>query len=493
MKILFATSEMTPLVKTGGLADVSGALPRALAALGHEVAVVMPFYGSIDRRGLSARKVLSEIRVDLPAGRRTLNVWKASSPLQTPDSGLQTPTVYLIEDDGLFNRPELYAIAGREYPDNPLRFSYFSLAAWWMLKGLDWTPDVIHCNDWQTAMIPIYRRYLGAVGGDPELAAVRILLTIHNISFQGHYASTLVGLLGLPEGAYHPEGVEFHGGLNLLKGAVMTSDWITTVSPQYAREIQTPEFGCGLDGVLASRSNRLTGILNGIDTDVWNPATDPALTANYSLTDMKGKAICKRALQERFGLPVEARTPLLAIISRLADQKGLDLVAEIMPALLKRKVQFVLLGTGQPEYHKLFGNLARQHPRQAGVELGFDDALAHQIEAGADVFLMPSHFEPCGLNQLYSLRYGTAPVVRRTGGLADSIVDATKETVASGEGTGFVFDDYEAEALDETIDRALDLYRDAPQTWTKLIQNGMAQDFSWAHSAQEYEKLYNVF
>lgn len=487
MKILLATSEMTPFAKTGGLADVAGALPKAMATLGHEVAVVMPYYGTINHNAAGATLVLPEVLVDLPVGRRVLSVWRTSVPVDAP--GAKPVTVYLIEDRGLFNRPHLYVDKGREYPDNALRFAYFCQAALWMLKGVGWTPDLIHCNDWQTALIPVYLRNLPAMQADPDLSRIRVLFSIHNMSYQGVYPSYTLNQVGLPQSLYQSGALEFYHRINLLKGAILFSDELTTVSPQYAKEIQTHAFGCGLEGVLRSRAAHLTGILNGIDVHEWNPATDPALPAHYSREDKRNKALCKQYLQQHFDLPLDPERPLLAIISRMIHQKGFDILTEAMPAILEEGVQFVLLGTGEPHYQQFFADLTRQHPEQVGVEIGFNDALAHQMEAGADLFLMPSHFEPCGLNQLYSLRYGTVPLVRRTGGLADSIVDATPSTIVWGKATGFVFSPYDPVALLATVRRALEDYRGDKVAWAKLMDNAMAQDFSWEHSAREYEKL----
>ena len=443
MKILMATSEMAPLAKTGGLADVAGSLPHALAALGHEIAVVMPFYGTIDRDALTSYPVLPEVVVDLPAGRRVLTIWRTRMPTATLGSDEERAerpsiTIYLVEDDGLFARPQLYAEQGEEYPDNPLRFAYFCQAAVWMLKGLDWLPDVIHCNDWQTALIPVYLDHYGSMRNDPALQHIRVLLAIHNLSYQGIYPPHVLGQIGLPDTLMNPEELEFYGSVNLLKGGICYSHRIVTVSRQYAREIQTEQFGCGLEGVLSKRTHELTGILNGIDVKDWNPATDPHLAANFSREDPTGKTQCKEALQKQVGLPVQPERPLIGMISRLADQKGLDLISEVLPELLaSHKFQFVVLGTGQPEYHEFFQTLQNQMPDRVAARLLFDNALAHQIEAGADMFLMPSAFEPCGLNQMYSMRYGTIPIVR----------------------------------------------------WRRLMQNAMSADFGWTRSAREYEHL----
>ena len=480
MKILMVTSEMAPLVKTGGLADVLGALPRALAECGHEVAVALPFYSQIRRDRLQLRLRIPELIVDLPVGRRALSVWSTD---------LDGVTVLLVDDPALFSRPQLYAEGGREYPDNPLRFAYFNLAVLWTLKGLGWYPDILHGHDWQAAYLTTYLHFAPILRGDADLARMRRIFTIHNLSYQGLYPAHIAAQLGLPAEAMRPDTLEFYGRLNLMKGGLLFSDWLTTVSPTYAREIQTAEFGCGLDGVIRARANRLTGILNGIDPREWSPAVDPLIPARYTADDPAGKAVCKQHLQLCLGLPARADVPLLGIVSRLVDQKGFDLLAAILPDLLRRDLQLAVLGTGQPEYHALFERLAAEYPGRVCLLLCFDNELAHQIEAGADLFLMPSRFEPCGLNQMYSLAYGTLPVVRRTGGLADTITDATPEAIADGIATGFMFGDYTPAALAETIGRALALYEESPDTWRTMMRTAMLQDFSWNRAAGEYESL----
>jgi starch synthase len=486
MKILFAASELAPLAKTGGLADVAGALPRALTELGHDVRAVMPFYGTISREKYAPKLVMPEVLVSLPAGRRALRVWETTSPSEP------VFPIYLLEDAALFDRPQLYAEAGVEYPDNALRFAYYCMAAIWMLKGLHWIPDVIVCNDWQTALIPTYLVRNRTMRLDPQLGKIRTLFAIHNLSYQGLYPNYLVYQLGVPWAAFNPYEMEFWGRINLLKGGLVHSHKLVTVSPTYAREIQTDEFGCGLEGLLHTRRQDLTGILNGIDTQVWNPAQDPNLAAAYTRQNKRPKEKCKRDLQEQFGLPLDTprkQRPLLTVISRLANQKGFDLLTEIMPQVLRTGAQFVLLGTGQPEYHDYFRELAAAHPQQVGLELGFNDALAHQIEAGGDIFLMPSHFEPCGLNQLYSLRYGNVPVVRKTGGLADSIINATPATLKAGKATGFMFTEYKPAALLAAVRKAVATYENDRTHWRKLMDAGMQQDFSWERSAREYETI----
>ena len=488
MRILFGTSEMTPLAKTGGLADVSGALPRALAGLGHEVTVALPFYGSIDRDRHAMERVLPEVVVDLPAGRRSMAIWRIALPSPRPENPV---TVLLVEDAGLFQRPGLYGTPAGDYPDNALRFGYFCMATFWALKGLPWRPDVIVANDWQSALMPIHKRLNPAIAADPEFAAIPCLFAIHNIAYQGSFDDYLLEFLGLPRSAYNLTGLEFYGRLNLLKGAIQYADHLVTVSPTYAREIQRPEFGFGLDGAIRARAGDLTGILNGIDNDEWDPATDPALPGHFSAMSMKGKAVCKHHLQQHYGLPPEPKVPVAGLVTRLVEQKGLDLLEQTLEPLLRSQaLQVVVLGSGEPRFEHWLRTLARRFPRKVGVRIGFDERLARLIEGGSDIFLMPSRFEPCGLNQLYSLRYGTVPLVRRTGGLADSIADATPDALARREATGFVFDNHDAGEFSAALARALALYRHSPAEWDELRRNGMRQDFSWAHSAREYEKLF---
>jgi starch synthase len=483
MRILYVASEVVPFAKTGGLADVAGALPLELARQGHDVRVAMPKYGTIDESRFDLVPILDEIVVRLGDTSYLTQIKRSYFP-QT------NVPVYFVQNQSLFGRKGLYQENGVDYTDNDVRFGVFCKAVIWILKALDWIPDIIHCNDWQTALIPVFLRNDHEVRvADPHLSRIKVLYTIHNLAYQGVFERYTLTRLGLPSELFTPESMEFFGKVNFMKGGIVFADEISTVSKRYAEEIQTPEYGCGLDGLLRSRRNQLHGIMNGIDYTVWDPATDPLIPFHYSFRSIGGKTRCKKALQTNLGLECNAQVPLLGMISRLDPQKGFDLVAAGIEQLLEKKVQFVLLGTGMPEYHTLFESIAKRWPSQASVNLRFDNALAHQIEAGADIFLMPSRFEPCGLNQLYSMRYGTIPVVRRTGGLADSVVDTTPETLANGLATGFVFDEYSTEALLATIDRALAAYRQK-SVWRQLQKNGMEKDFSWAASAHKYIELY---
>lgn len=472
MKVLFCASEIVPFAKTGGLADVGGALPAALAERGCDVRLAMPRYRSVDLTGFRHAGT-----VEVVAGReRTAGTVYEG---RTPQGGLP---IWLFDQPTWFDREGLYGESVRDYPDNLARFTFFCRAVLSWVGRQVWQPDLIHCNDWQTALIPV----MLTVGDQADRAT---LLTIHNLAYQGLFPAEQFVITGLPGSLYTPAALEFWGQVNLLKGGLVFADVLNTVSETYAQEIQTEEFGAGLDGVLRARRDDLFGILNGVDYRVWDPATDALLPARYTVDDLSGKAVCKTHLQHSFGLSPDPAVPLVGMVTRLADQKGLDLVAAIITDVLALGTQFVLLGTGDPAYHTLFADLAARYPQHVGVRLGFDNALAHRIEAGADLFLMPSRYEPSGLNQLYSLRYGTVPVVRRTGGLADSIVDLTPQTLAQGTANGFVFDDYAPRALLGTVRRALTAFRDR-STWLRVVQTGMRADFSWGRSAARYLQLY---
>ncbi len=475
MKILFCTSEAVPFAKTGGLADVSGALPAALVGYGCDVRVALPRYGSIPLRGLRA---LGKVSASLAGTEVATTIYQAALP-----EG-QVP-VWLVDQPQWFDRPGLYGEGGRDYPDNLQRFTLFCRAVLaWTAQHQAWQPDVIHCNDWQTALIPVLLR------SNANSMTPPTVFTIHNLAYQGLFDADQWEVLGLPRSLYTLEGLEYWGKINLLKGGLVFAEVLNTVSETYAKEIQTEEFGAGLDGVLRTRRDDLFGILNGVDYRVWDPSRDRLIPATYTDEDLSGKRACKEHLQRELGLTVDPDVPVIGMITRLVDQKGIDLVAQVIVDVFGLGAQLVLLGTGEPAYHRVFEELARRFPRQAGITLGFDDALAHRIEAGADIFLMPSRYEPSGLNQLYSLRYGTVPIVRRTGGLADSIVDLTPETQERGTANGFVFVEPTPAALFGAIRRALAAFRDN-KVWRLLQLVGMRQDFSWSSSAAKYLQLYD--
>lgn len=482
MNIVVASSEVAPLAKTGGLADVCSALPRALAGLGHQVAVVMPAH----RAAKQAAPLLEPtgIQFHIPIGSKTV----PGGLLKTRLPGSEVP-VYLVEQDDYFDRPGLYGENNHDYIDNCERFVFFCRALLEAVRLLPMQVDVLHCNDWQTGLVPAYLKLEYA--GVPGYEQVASLLTIHNLAFQGTFWHWDMLLTGLDWKYFNWQQMEFFGQLNLLKTGLVFADAINTVSPRYAEEIQTSPLGCGLEGVLHQRREALTGILNGIDQDEWNPATDAYLPQRYDRqTFVEGKAACKASLQQELGLQPDARRPLIGFIGRLTEQKGIDLIAPVLQSWLESEpAQWVILGTGDPKYHDILSRLAMRYPDSLCLRLEFSDRLAHCIEAAADMIVLPSRFEPCGLTQMYSLRYGAVPVVRATGGLADTIVDCTDETLAAGTANGFRFEEYTPGALSDTLRRAAEWYAQ-PQRWQALVRLGMAQDWSWRRSAEQYVALY---
>ena len=488
---------MAGFAKTGGLADVVGSLPIALQGRGLECAVVMPLYRACRKQALTPL----EHRFRVPIGGRMLEgrLWQA----HLPDS--QVP-IYLIEQHELFERDDaatghgIYQLTNPngeriDYPDNSIRFGFFARAILETVRLLNFWPDILHLHDWQTGLAAVYLREHYQAHAKPDLrdryAKIRTAFTIHNLAYQGTFADFDMPTLGLPWRLFTMDRLEFHGKLNFLKAGLVYADMLTTVSPTYAKEIQTSLLGCGLHGVLMQRNNRLHGIVNGIDDRIWNPGHDPHIAAIYDSSSVSvGKPRCKAALQAACNIEVKPSTPLLGIVSRLAKQKGLDLLEAVAPSLLRDGVQLVVLGDGDKRYRDFLLKLRDGFPRQVGVNLTFSDPLAHQIEAGADMFLMPSEYEPCGLNQLYSLKYGTIPVVHRTGGLADTVFDASPENIALVRATGFAFVPYTAKAFAESLLRCLRMYRGDQPRWSQIQQTGMRQDWTWNRSAAEYERLY---
>jgi starch synthase len=482
VNVAIVASEAVPLAKTGGLADVAGALPRALEKLGHQVSLFLPYYSEVNRSRLPITP--TGLTFGIPLGSKTVE--GSVQQTQLPNS---TVPVYLIDQPAYYAREGLYQTRGVDYPDNCERFVFFDRAVLEAIRGLGLRPDVVHCNDWQTGLIPVYLREVYA--DTPELAAAGTLMTIHNLAYQGLFSPADMALTGLDPRLYNWQELEFYGRLSLLKAGLVFADLLSTVSPTYAREIQEPVLGCGLDGLLRARRNDLFGIVNGIDTAVWNPASQPILACRYDASNfVEGKAACKAQLQRRASLPERTEIPLLSQIGRLDPQKGWDLVAEVADDLLRSDVQMVVLGQGLPRYHELLDRLAAKHSGKLRAFLEFSSPLAQQIEAGSDLFIMPSLYEPCGLNQLYSLAYGTVPVVRATGGLADTVVDVTPETLADGTANGFVFQDPTPEALRGAVERALNLWHDRT-TWDRIVGSGMLADWSWDHSARQYVALYD--
>jgi len=475
MRITFAASEGVPFSKTGGLGDVVGALPKALAAGGHEVSVLLPRY-----RMTKPGRILPQLKsvtIPLASGFRFASIQDGGET-----DGVRT---YLVDCPEFFDRDGLYQENGQDYPDNALRFASFSLACMEFLKRATTPPDIIHCHDWQTALVPIYLRNL--YQNDEFFQKTSVLFTIHNLGYQGLFPPHILPQISLHAGLFTVDGLEFYGKANLLKGGIIFSDFITAVSRKYAEEIQTPEFGYGLEGVLKSRGDCLQGIVNGVDYGAWDPATDKLIPANYSPADLKGKEVCKKALLEKMGVQnPRLEHPVIGIVSRFAAQKGFDLIAGIAEELMAIDLYVVALGTGEPQYEELFRSLAARYPDKFLVKIAYDNLLAHEIEAGADMFLMPSRYEPCGLNQIYSMKYGTVPVVRATGGLDDTV-----EAFNGKSGTGFKFSEYTPEVLLAVIQQAVEAYRQ-PKVWRQLMQNCMRKDFSWASSAKQYVKIYQA-
>ncbi len=472
-KILFVTSEAHPLIKTGGLADVSGSLPKALAELGQDIRLIIPNYQAVKISGNV--RTLCSLRVD----NRTVNILET----QMPDSPI---TVWLVDFPDFFNYPgNPYSDGnGNAWPNNAERFALFCKVAVEVAMNRtdhDWKPDIVHCNDWQSGLVPALLSL--------EKHRPATIFTIHNMAYQGLFPASQIAALNLPGQLWHANGLEFFNMLSFMKGGLVYADHITTVSPTYALEIQTPEFGYGLEGLLSHRKDTLSGIINGIDLEQWNPATDRYINHPYQAKSLDKKYANKAELQERTGLPTDNKCALFGLISRLVEQKGIDMVLECLPDILAMPIQFVLLGAGNSEFEQHLLQLQTLYPDKIAVTIGYDESLAHLIEAGSDIFLMPSRFEPCGLNQMYSQRYGTVPVVRKTGGLADTVVDSTPETLANNTATGVVFTEASAGALLEAVKRTLLLYNNA-KAWKKMQVNAMAKDFSWQHSAEQYLELY---
>ncbi|HTZ95027.1 MAG TPA: glycogen synthase GlgA [Terriglobales bacterium] len=474
MHIAFAASECVPFSKTGGLADVVGALPRALATAGHQVSVYVPRYRQT--KLTDAQTVVRSITIPFDDHYRFCSVVSAGN-----QGGVR---FYFVEYPPFFDRDALYGTSAGDFPDNAERFALFSRAVLEASKILG-VPHVFHCHDWQSALIPVLLRTQYAE--DPAFRDVATVFTIHNMGYQGLFSPDTLPLLSLPWDLFTMSKMEFFGNVNFLKGALVYSDFITTVSRKYSQEIQTTEFGFGLEGVLRDRAATVTGILNGVDYDEWSPQTDKFIAAKYSPDDLSGKADCKRDLLAAFGVAgADLRLPVIGIVSRFAAQKGFDLIAQIMDRLAREDMIVVALGNGDRQYEEMFLRLQKQFPQKIAVRVAYDNALAHKIEAGSDMFLMPSKYEPCGLNQIYSLKYGTVPVVRATGGLDDTIEPWDART---GRGTGFKFSDYSGESLLLTVKEALKAFRDQP-SWRNLMRNGMNKDFSWNASAKEYVRVY---
>jgi starch synthase len=476
MPVLFVTSEVAPLIKTGGLADVAGSLPAALMHAGLDVRVLVPGYKQV-MEGVKSKGRLASFSTlgEIPASQLLAGKLPSGVPL------------LIVDCPGMYDRPggPYQDTSGNDWPDNALRFGLLSYVAA-VLGGpaapISWRPRIVHANDWQTGLAPAYLRFMPG-------EKARTVMTIHNLAYQGIFPPATTSRLGLPPSSFAPDGVEYYGNMSFLKAGLFYADHITTVSPNYAREIQQEPLGMGFQGLLVHRSSMLTGILNGIDTDAWDPETDPYIARYYNAARLPAKQENKQALQQRMGLAVDDKVLLIGIIGRFTHQKGFDVAIEAASELLDTPMQLAVLGTGDVKLQDAFVALARANPGRVAVQVGYDEGLAHQIEAGADIFLMPSRFEPCGLNQMYSQRYGTIPVVHDTGGLHDSVVDVTPETLADKTATGFVFSPMSREQLTAAVGRAMAAYQDK-KGWRQLQKNGMGCDFSWDASAQHYVELY---
>jgi starch synthase len=484
LNVLFLSSEVEPFAKTGGLADVSGALPQTIKHFDHEIRIMMPRYGGMDERRAKLHDMIRLKEIAVPIGSKPYYASVKSSFIMNNHAKIQ---IYFLDNPALFGRTGLYVHpeTKKDYPDNDERFIFFSRGVLEVLKRMGWQPDIIHCNDWQTGLVPAYLKTI--YQDDPFYKDTKTVFTIHNMAYQGVFPKSTFSKTSLPREMFSENGIAAYGNVNMLKSGLVFADAITTVSEKYAEEIRTSdEFGCGLRKVVEKRKNDLFGILNGIDYSAWNPAVDEHIPHRYDHKSLDLKLENKKVLLARVGLPFHESTPLIGMISRLADQKGFDLIGEIMDELMKLELQLVVLGTGEKRYHDMMEKARKKYPEKIAVRLSFDNELAHLIEAGSDMFLMPSRYEPCGLNQLYSLKYGTVPIVRATGGLDDTI---DRVDPATGAGTGFKFTTYNSGELMRTIQCALQTFKDRA-LWKKIIKNGMSKDFSWESSAKKYIHLY---
>jgi starch synthase len=475
MKVAFLASEVIPYAKTGGLADVAGALPKFLAGLGAEVRVFLPFYREVKKKNLPLQPALEVARLEMGGRPLAYRVYALAA------DGVN---FYFIDRPDYFDRDGLYGTPAGDFPDNGERFAFFARAALETMRALGFSPDIIHGHDWQSALAFAYLRTTYA--GDPFFARTRTLFTIHNLAYQGLFDEDLLDRVGLPRSLFNMNDLEFYGKVNALKAGILYATAVTTVSPSYSREIQTPAFGCGLDGLLRSRSSALTGILNGVDYKDWDPATDRLIPRNFTPADLAGKAACRKALVDLFGLEAPADLPLAGMVTRLAGQKGLDIVCEALDDLLAVGLRLVILGTGEQKIQDFLTAAQTKSPDRIGLKIAFDERIAHTIYAGSDIFLIPSRYEPCGLTQMYAMKYGAVPVVRATGGLDDTVTEFDPQ---AGTGNGFKFVEPEPAPFVEAAARALAAFR-RPADWRRLVATGMAADFSWKRSASAYLDLY---
>lgn len=486
MNIVYLTSEAVPFAKTGGLADVCGTLPAKVAELGHRAAIIMPAFRSVRSAGLKIETTDISFAIEMAGGRRVVGARLLKGSL--PHGNVP---VWFIDQPQYFDREGLYGDANGDFPDNAERFAFFCRAALTALSRIGWSVDVVHCNDWQSGLVPGLIR--ATPDGFESVQNAATIMTIHNMAYQGQFPANAFVNTGLHWDHFRQESFEFYNHLNFLKAGLATADEITTVSPRYAQEIQTPAHGCGLDGVLRAAGGHVTGITNGIDRAIWDPSTDQKIPHQYDVENWReGKIANKQSLQNRFQLEVSGDLPMIGLVGRLAEQKGWDLILPVLRDHMQqgRPTQWMVLGSGDGRVESELRDLAQTHPDRLGLHVGFDDALAHQIEAASDIFLMPSHYEPCGLNQLYSLRYGTVPIVTQTGGLADTVVDCTEQTLREQTATGFYLHEVSPAGLDNAIGRALHLRHHEKEKWAELVVRGMKQDWSWRRSAAQYVELY---
>lgn len=481
MKILIAASEAAPFIKTGGLADVAGALAKALFRLGHDVRLVIPRYQDLDTRKHRLFPLMPEIKVNY--GSQTIH----GSVLRTTFPKTEIP-VYFIEEPMFSLRRGIYGNQQGDFRDNDVRFAFFNQAILWLLKGLDWRPDVIHANDWQTGLLPALLKHNPEVCHDEFFQSIRSLFSVHNLAFQGNFPKWVIPNIGLPWELFRPELMEFYNQASFLKAGITCADHVTTVSPTYVKEIQTEENGAGMHGVLKERTGSLTGILNGIDTEEWDPAADEHLPAHFSAEDLTGKAACKRKLQEETGLRPDPEIPLLGMTTRLSEQKGLGLIVEALDDLAALDAQFLFLGSGEKKYEDVLSKASEDYANIAAV-IGYDVPLSHRIVAGSDFFLVPSRFEPCGLTQMYAMRYGSVPIVRAVGGLRDTVAPPTAKTLADGTATGFTFEDFTTDSFLACLKEALDARKNGAE-WQAIMSNGMRKDWGWNKAASQYVSLY---
>jgi starch synthase len=486
LKLVVAASEAIPYAKTGGLADVAGALPHEFAKLGHDVILLLPRYRELDNSGRRFHPIAT-LPIHTPQGMVPAIIEEDIVRVGNRENGFR---VWAVGNDAYFDRAGLYQEAGTDYPDNLDRFVFFSRAIIeaiaYLTREHDWKTDLLHLHDWQTALCAVYLKTNDAAR--VEVSGVKTVLTLHNAGYQGMFPGIQFPKTGLAPSLFAPTAVEFYGSINLLKGGIIFSDYLTTVSPTYAKELLTHEGGFGLDGVLRSRQGQFEGILNGIDIDLWNPETDPHLPATYTATNRQNKQVCKSALRREFQLP-DSDDPLMALIGRMASQKGFDLVEKAIPDLIKVGVQLVILGTGDRDTEARFQALHARFPDRIGLRIGFDEALAHRIEGGADMLVMPSRYEPCGLSQLYSLRYGTIPIVRNIGGLVDTVVPFSSRNPNPEQATGFYINRHTAESLITAVADAIPVFQGVDM-WNRLIENAMNVDVSWSRSAKAYDQLF---